>query len=175
MGGCCRRLAGLADGEVSELLSDQAVKAVKAEEPAGSALEHVRALLGTPRGRPPSFLMRVAASHPAPAASLMRSRASETEVVSEPVVAAATAEAPGTAASFTDRLKAPGGGGVHRVLLLTDGLATQGITDAAELARHAGELRARGIGTTTFVPFRHGRRRRRPLSGNHVYLDIMGR
>ena len=45
---------------------------------------------------------------------------------------------------------AAGGSGVHRVLLLTDGLANQGITDAAELARHAGELRAHGISMTTF-------------------------
>jgi len=46
-----------------------------------------------------------------------------------------------------DRLTAEG---IHRALLLTDGLANRGITDIEELAHHARELRQRGIATSTF-------------------------
>ena len=38
---------------------------------------------------------------------------------------------------------------IGKCLLLTDGLANQGITDTAELEQHARELRARGIATST--------------------------
>jgi len=40
--------------------------------------------------------------------------------------------------------------GVNRCLLLTDGLANQGMTDRDELATHANALRLRGVSTTTF-------------------------
>jgi Ca-activated chloride channel family protein len=38
---------------------------------------------------------------------------------------------------------------IGKCLVLTDGLANQGITDAAQLEQHARELRARGIATST--------------------------
>jgi Ca-activated chloride channel family protein len=39
---------------------------------------------------------------------------------------------------------------INRALLLTDGLANQGVTDQEQLVYHAKELRRRGISTTTF-------------------------
>jgi Ca-activated chloride channel family protein len=39
---------------------------------------------------------------------------------------------------------------INRCLLATDGLANEGITDAGELSHHAGELRTRGVVTSTF-------------------------
>jgi DNA-binding transcriptional MerR regulator len=88
------RLAGLADSDVSALLSAQAARA---EEPAGSALDYIRGLLGSPRETTPSYLMRVAASRPAPTAPLMKPQASGMDVVSD---GAAVSDATGLAPSL---------------------------------------------------------------------------
>lgn len=42
------------------------------------------------------------------------------------------------------------GGGMHRVLLMSDGLANIGVTDHEALVDHAGELWRRGVATWTF-------------------------
>lgn len=44
----------------------------------------------------------------------------------------------------------PADDALARALLLSDGLANVGLTDAGELAHHAGQLRARGVVTTAF-------------------------
>lgn len=46
--------------------------------------------------------------------------------------------------------EAPGPRSLRKCLLMSDGQANAGITDARELARHAAELRERGICTSTF-------------------------
>lgn len=53
-------------------------------------------------------------------------------------------------ADGTRLMRAEGGRGIVRTLLLTDGLANVGMTDHDEIATHAGELAARGISSSTF-------------------------
>jgi Ca-activated chloride channel family protein len=53
------------------------------------------------------------------------------------------AEAPASVANGEETAR------IRRVILLTDGLANVGIVDPGALAKHAGELRQRGIATTT--------------------------
>jgi DNA-binding transcriptional MerR regulator len=95
------RLAGLADADVSELLSAQVARA---EGPAGSALDYIRGLLGTPREKPPSNLMRVAASRSAPSAPLMKSQASGMDVVSDGAAAAEATKPSAERRSQWDRI-----------------------------------------------------------------------
>jgi Ca-activated chloride channel family protein len=65
---------------------------------------------------------------------------------------------------------------VSRCLLLTDGLANVGIVDRQELARHADELRRRGVQTSTFgVGADFDERKLRDMaqagSGNFYYIE----
>ena len=65
---------------------------------------------------------------------------------------------------------------VARTLLLSDGLANAGITDVAALQTHAGELRARGVATSTFGIGRNFDERlmegmARAGGGNFYYLE----
>lgn len=53
------------------------------------------------------------------------------------------------AAGLVERLRAEKGG-VTRLLLLTDGLANEGVTDPCALTQRARELRTLGVATTTF-------------------------
>ncbi|MBA3343424.1 MAG: VWA domain-containing protein [Gemmatimonadaceae bacterium] len=62
------------------------------------------------------------------------------------------------------------------MLLLTDGLANPGITDRDTLARHASELRQRGVSTSTFgVGVDFDERRLRDMAheggGNFYFLE----
>ncbi|MDQ3547410.1 MAG: VWA domain-containing protein, partial [Chloroflexota bacterium] len=53
-------------------------------------------------------------------------------------------------ADGTRMVRQDGTRSIVRALLLTDGLANVGMTDHDEIAKHAGELAARGIGSTMF-------------------------
>ena len=61
---------------------------------------------------------------------------------------------------------------VNRCLLLTDGLENHGITNRNELAGHAGELRQRGVSTSTFgVGADFDERLLRDMGGNFYFIE----